>query len=1048
MSAACSPSDYAALSGAALVNELAGGTGTCLGTLWSFDGDVATVIAATNVTAVAAEIETLAADVAANAVAITNLAYFYQIAFFHEFYQSEVTYDESTFDAARQALVAVAASPYLLSESAEAGDLRSQWTTSIDSTNGTHLAIATIQALLERYQSDPALGLEYQERVIAFGCLFTIARQIGNNYIELGVDSPWYGLVPQGLIDVMEAIALDLDYTDDTQSITENAIYALSHFVYLDAATAEAGHEILSNAFALFPQHSGPWFRALVDLDWFFGAELADGSVLDVNQIRADVAAVALPNEYVFDQGRLIFKTAIDLAKAEELYDAMQEVESQFFRKTTFLDAVSGDDNEILTLIVYGSPADYGLYQPFLYGLSTANGGIFIESMGTLFTYDRTPEESIYTLEELLRHEYVHYLDARYVITGSFGDPGSLYDGDRMVWYNEGLAEFLVGSTRVEGVLPRAGLLEQIESDPARLTVADITEATYSDGFLFYRYAGMFFEFLDSQRPGLLRELFDAVRSNDKGTLDALYASFAADAQLQSDYDVYLSAQIAAMNAGSGLFAEDVPTTYTPAVIPENNSDQLYDVLMQQLPTDMGSFAVWTNRFSYSDELTIPSTGLTSAQVNEAYEAELDGVLAALTPLGANLESAVAWFGNTVSNGSFATATYVVEGPYNATASDVNAPDPPSGLMSHGGTGTVYLEWTANSETDLAAYNVYRSETSGGPYDKINESGVTSSRFNDGSVGAGVDYYYVVTATDASGNESELSAEVADGSATSVLLVNGYFDDGNTGYVEAYADALEALGYGYDYWDPFTRGEIPAEVLLNYADGLVVWAVGYFHPGYPDQLDDSRRQVLRDYLEAGGSLVLSGAYTASNLDQTPLFTDYVQVQFVNNGTNLPGLSGVPADVVGEGLELTMGNLGYQSEIDPIGTAVTALTYDPASGAGAVSSSGTAVAIVDMDYRVAFMAFPFADLVSDSREQLLGSAVTWMSPLFMGDINDDGSISAADALDVLSAAVGQTGICMLCVCDVNDDGVVSASDAFIVLQYAVGMQVVLATPTCS
>ena len=82
-----------------------------------------------------------------------------------------------------------------------------------------------------------------------------------------------------------------------------------------------------------------------------------------------------------------------------------------FSARPPFLDPVPGDDNENLTLVVYGSPADYQAYQGFLYdGLPTNNGGIYIETMGTLFTYDRTEEESFLTLEELLRHEYVHYL--------------------------------------------------------------------------------------------------------------------------------------------------------------------------------------------------------------------------------------------------------------------------------------------------------------------------------------------------------------------------------------------------------------------------------------------------------------------------------------------------------------------------------------------------------------------------------------------------------------------------------------------------------------
>nr|WP_257143894.1 collagenase [Bacillus pseudomycoides] len=39
-----------------------------------------------------------------------------------------------------------------------------------------------------------------------------------------------------------------------------------------------------------------------------------------------------------------------------------------------------------------------------------------IEGIGTLFTYERTPQQSIFSLEELFRHEFTHYLQGRYEV--------------------------------------------------------------------------------------------------------------------------------------------------------------------------------------------------------------------------------------------------------------------------------------------------------------------------------------------------------------------------------------------------------------------------------------------------------------------------------------------------------------------------------------------------------------------------------------------------------------------------------------------------------
>ena len=55
----------------------------------------------------------------------------------------------------------------------------------------------------------------------------------------------------------------------------------------------------------------------------------------------------------------------------------------------------------------------------------------------------------------------------------------------------------------------------------------------------------------------------------------------------------------------------------------------------------------------------------------------------------------------------------------------------------------------------------------------------------------------------------------------------------------------------------------------------------------------------------------------------------------------------------------------------------------------------------------------------------------------GDLNDDGAVSASDALAALKAGVGLAS-CALWICDFNGSGTITAADALGVLQAAVGM----------
>jgi hypothetical protein len=73
---------------------------------------------------------------------------------------------------------------------------------------------------------------------------------------------------------------------------------------------------------------------------------------------------------------------------------------------------------------------------------------------------------------------------------------------------------------------------------------------------------------------------------------------------------------------------------------------------------------------------------------------------------------------------------------------------------------SVSLTWTASTST-VVGYNVYRGSVSGGPYTLITSAPVAGTAYTDLTVQAGQTYFYVVTAVDASGNESVFSNEVS-----------------------------------------------------------------------------------------------------------------------------------------------------------------------------------------------------------------------------------------------------------------------------------------------
>lgn len=99
-------------------------------------------------------------------------------------------------------------------------------------------------------------------------------------------------------------------------------------------------------------------------------------------------------------------------------------------------------------------------------------------------------------------------------------------------------------------------------------------------------------------------------------------------------------------------------------------------------------------------------------------------------------------------------------------------PAQPIGLTAAAGDRQVALDWTTNTDQDLAGYNVYRSITRGGPYTRLNISSVTSSDYTDSTVDNGTTHYYVVTAVDSAVGESGNSGQVSATPTVIPSLVN------------------------------------------------------------------------------------------------------------------------------------------------------------------------------------------------------------------------------------------------------------------------------------
>ncbi len=87
---------------------------------------------------------------------------------------------------------------------------------------------------------------------------------------------------------------------------------------------------------------------------------------------------------------------------------------------------------------------------------------------------------------------------------------------------------------------------------------------------------------------------------------------------------------------------------------------------------------------------------------------------------------------------------------------ELSPPDTVRSLEVTGGTDFIDLKWTPNSDVDLMGYNVYRSDSLDGPFERVTRFPIGGvSYYKDEGLERMKTYFYLVTSVDSSGNESK-----------------------------------------------------------------------------------------------------------------------------------------------------------------------------------------------------------------------------------------------------------------------------------------------------
>jgi hypothetical protein len=283
------------------------------------------------------------------------------------------------------------------------------------------------------------------------------------------------------------------------------------------------------------------------------------------------------------------------------------------------------------------------------------------------------------------------------------------------------------------------------------------------------------------------------------------------------------------------------------------------------------------------------------------------------------------------------------------------------------GDGTVALTWAPAA--DAAAYAVWTS-TDGLVWDRaqaVVETG-TSHVLSDSP--EGVPVYVRVAAFDnkGAGEPSDVYAATPSSAGSSVLVVDGndrwdtqWENTRGAGqdFVRSVAEAMPGVSVDSAAHEAVVDGTVD---LARYE--AVIWLLG--EESTEDQaLDPDERDLLADYLDGGGALLVSGAELGWDLDalgdgdMQSFYHDYLHATFI--GDDADTFSALP---VAGGLFDGVGELGfytpqrmeidYPDQIAPFGGATAELSYVGGYG-------GTAAIAYDGPSKVVNLGFPIESI---------------------------------------------------------------------------------------
>ncbi|QKW22500.1 collagenase [Kitasatospora sp. NA04385] len=532
----CTYGDFGSRSGADLVNFVKSSTSTCVSTLYNVTGtDAGAIFKQANMLTVANAFKGLAtAYDGTDGSGILQLVQFLRAGYYvQSYYPAAVgAYDASLTAATRAGLDAFFAG--------------TRWKDVTDA-NGT--VLYDVLVLTDSANLQATYLNVYQQVLNGYGNGYNATPKMVNAVNAVLFAPLWRG---NWNADFVTAIGAD------TGLVTSLGNFALNHRDLLGTSNAfldvNAGNDIarMAGTSTAVENAAKPLIKQLLDTTRILGDSgplyvhvAFNANTYDKGQcsyygtcdLPTKLADAVLPNVLVCDN-KTLRAQALTAAQLQPVCDSLRGEDAFFHRLVKDDGPVPNQYGKTLVMPVFAGATDYQTYSWAIYGNSTDNGGQTVmdvtdpNNQPVCVMYQKSWNDDFAGNVWNLNHEYTHYLDNIYDMTGDFATEISVPD----IWWIEGVAEYQ--SYAYRGVTDTQAMAEAAKHT---YKLSTIFQNTYdnADSTRVYPWGYLAVRYMFEKHPADVSAMLGRFRTGDYQGGYAVYNGLGTS--YDADFDAWLT---------------------------------------------------------------------------------------------------------------------------------------------------------------------------------------------------------------------------------------------------------------------------------------------------------------------------------------------------------------------------------------------------------------------------------------------------------------------------------------------------------------------------